>query len=77
MTAAVLDMTEPIESRVVRLESDVAYLCSVITDLRMDLRQMRSDASTLAATTYGRFTALHRELCDSLNEVRREMRNKL
>lgn len=62
MAATAWDMTEPLDTRVTRLESDVAHIRSDVADIKIDLRQMRGEISNLASKTQDGFTAIRAEI---------------
>ncbi len=71
--AAVLDMTETLDTRVARLESDVAHIHTVVSDIKIDLRQLRTEFSVLRNTTETGFKAASAELHQELKAVRAEI----
>ena len=71
--AAVLDMTETLDTRVARLESDVAHIHSVVSDIKIDLRQLRTEFSALRDTTEAGFKTASAEMQQEFKAVRGEM----
>ena len=71
--AAVLDMTETLDTRVARLESDVAHIHSVVSDIKIDLRQLRTEFSALRDTTETGFKTASVELHQEVKGVRAEI----
>ena len=71
--AAVLDMTETLDTRVARLESDVAHIHSVVSDIKIDLRQLRTEFSALRDTTETGFKTASVELHQEIKGVRAEI----
>ena len=55
-------MAEMTETRLTRLESDVAHVSSDVADLKTDVREMRKDLGGLRDEMRKEFTELHREL---------------
>ncbi len=71
--AAVLNMTETLDTRVARLESDVAHIHSVVSDIKIDLRQLRTEFSALRDTTETGFKTASVELHQEIKGVRAEI----
>ncbi len=46
MAATVFDMTESTATRLARVESDIAHIQCDVTDIKSDLRQMRTECQT-------------------------------
>jgi hypothetical protein len=66
MAATVLDMSEIPEARLARLESDAAHIQSDVTDIKIDLRQFRSEM-------HGEFKAVRSEMQEGFRAVRTEI----
>ena len=71
--AAVLDMTDTLDTRVARLESDVAHIHSVVSDIKLDLRQLRTEFSALRDTTETGFKTASAEMQQEFKAVRAEI----
>ncbi len=71
--AAVLDMTDTLDTRVARLESDVAHIHSVVSDIKIDLRQLRTEFSALRDTTETGFKTASAEMQQEFKAVRAEI----
>ncbi len=61
MAVTALDMPDTLESRVARLESDVSFIRSAIADIKIDLRQMRNEISSLDLRTQEEFKAVRKQ----------------
>ncbi|MGC8519290.1 MAG: hypothetical protein ACP5P4_12310 [Steroidobacteraceae bacterium] len=74
MATAAYDMTDSLDVRVARLESDVAHIGADISDLKIDLRQMREELSTHRSETHAGFKALDARVTSFQAEVNGEFK---
>jgi uncharacterized coiled-coil protein SlyX len=61
---------EAIEVRIVRLESDTAYVLSKAADLKLDVREIRSEISDLREQMRRELAALRAEIRGLRNPLR-------
>lgn len=57
-------MTETTDTRLARLESDVAHIRSDMADMKIDLREIRREFGGLRDDMRKEFATLHRELAE-------------
>ena len=73
----VADEDARLESRVVKIESDVTHLGSTVAVIQTDLRELRRETSGGFKTLDGKIEALRKETGDGFKEARKSLRTDL
>ena len=76
MAVAAHDMTDSFDTRLARLESDVAHIQNDVRDIKIDLRQMRDEFTTHHAETRADLKSLEAKLDDGQISIRTEMKDE-
>ena len=75
---AAVAMAEMTETRLTRIESDVAHIRSDVADLRLDVREIRNDLGGLRDEMRKGFAELHEELAaNSRAIIRGDLMNRI
>ena len=69
-------MTDSFDTRLARLESDVAHIQNDVRDIKIDLRQMRDEFTTHHAETRADLKSLEAKLDDGQISIRTEMKDE-